>query len=72
MTEVKGPTSAPPLPVKVKVPPVWGIAVALRVEVYMPNPNGESGTVRESPLGLVTVRVPGSRPLMDPMVASLR
>ena len=36
IVEVKGPTSAPPEPVNVKVPPVWGIAPAGNCEKKVP------------------------------------
>ena len=69
-TEVKAPTSAPPLPWKVKVPPVCGIAVALRVELYAPLIPNCMGSVSESPLGPVSVMVPGSRPAPTPVLAA--
>src|SRR5579871_354383 len=62
-TEVNRPTSAPPEPVNVKVPPDAGMAPAARVAPEVPwiNP-GASVTAR--PPGPVRLTEPASRPAM--------
>src|SRR5580704_794284 len=61
--EVNGPTSAPPEPVNVKVPPEGGIAPAARVAPEVPWTN-PGASVTASPLGPVRLTEPPSRPAM--------
>ena len=63
IVEVKGPTSAPPEPLNVKVPPVWGMAPAGNCEKKVPlMPNWEANVIA-TPDGSVRVKVPASSPV---------
>src|SRR5579862_6066436 len=63
MTVVNGPTSAPPEPLKVYVPPVAGIPLAPKLAVKKPLIPKVDARVNASPLGPVRVTVPPSNPV---------
>src|SRR5579862_919431 len=60
--EVNEPTSAPPGPVKVNVPPVVGIAPVAREAKYAPLIPSCEASVRLSEFGPVSLGTPASRP----------
>ena len=67
--DVKEPTSAPPVPVKLKLPPVAGIAPAGKVATRFPLKAGSDLRFTDNPPGPVRLIAPGSIPVTPGMGA---
>ena len=66
---MKLPTSAPPPPWKVKVPPVEGIKPGDNCAKLEPATPGRDERNTDDPAGLLTLMFPASRPFSEPLTA---